>query len=226
MPVENTDATLAAVAQWQGRPLNFSTLAGQLGISCKSARNRILALADEGRILLLHPLPAGASLPAGRCRRSPKLYLGASIRHSGPPAAEAAELRFRTRMIGTLRRVELERHPHSTFWYFGGYGRNHVELIVQRRGGRIGFVFVEHNRLTRRYWSYCRRALAGGLIQGGFVLYPGSRIFFAASRLVAVPAGEFLRHYSRWMNACLHCSRDMLLSMVRRYNRANAGRVA
>jgi len=226
MPIENTDPILAVLSRWQGRPLNFSTLAGQLGISCRSARSRIRALADQGRILLLQPLPAGTGRLSGRAHKSPKLYLGASTRRSCLPPAEAAELRVRTRLIGTLRRLESVRYPHSTFWYHGGYGKNHVELIVQRSKRRIGFVFARDDHLSRWCWSYCRRVLAGGLIHGAFVLYPGRRAFFAAARLVAVPTAEFLQHYGSWMDANLHSCRDALVSMVRHYNRVNAGRIA
>jgi hypothetical protein len=125
-------------------------------------------------------------------------------------------------MIRTIRTLETARHKNSTFWYYGGYGKNHVELIVQTARKRIGFVFLEENRFNRWSWSYCRRVFRRGIIQGAFVLYPGRRIFFAADRMVVLPVAEFLEHYRRWMNACLGSSRTLLIQMVRTYNTANA----
>jgi hypothetical protein len=138
----------------------------------------------------------------------------------GRPAPK--EVRFLLRMVRTIRRLETARNPCSTFCYYGGYGKTHVELIVQTAVKRIGFVFLQDLHLSRWCWSYCRRVFRLGIIQGGFVLYPGRRIFFVADRLVAVPTDEFFRYYRRWMNACLGSSRKLLLRMVRAYNNAHA----
>lgn len=125
-------------------------------------------------------------------------------------------------MIRTVCSLETARNPRSTYWYYGGYGKTHVELIAQTALKRIGFVFLQDCRFNRWCWSYCKRIYLKGIIQGGFVLYPGRRIFFAAERLVALPSGEFFKHYRRWLNACLGSSRKLLLRMVRDYNSAHA----
>jgi hypothetical protein len=125
-------------------------------------------------------------------------------------------------MIRRVRDLEATRHRSSTFWYYGGYGKTHVELIVQTAVKRIGLVFLDQNRLSRWCWSYCKRVFNQGILQGAFVLYPGHRIFFAADRIVVLPAEEFCSRYRRWMNACLGSSRKLLLRMVRTYNTTHA----
>ena len=221
MTGESLRQTLRVVRAWEGIPLNYSTIGRQLDISRPSAKARVQQLVEARMAWLLHPLEAPGD---NKARKSPKLYLNTS---AGPPLPLSAapgqrETRFRSRMIRTVRSLESARHPSSTFWYYGGYGKTHVELIVQTVTKRIGFVFIEDNRLSRRFWSYCRRVLRRGIIQGAFVLYPGHRIFFAADRLVVLPAEEFCEHYRRWMDACLGSSRKPLLSMVRTYNTVHA----
>jgi hypothetical protein len=131
-------------------------------------------------------------------------------------------IRFRSRMIRTVCRLEGARRRSSTFWYYGGYGKNHVELIVQTAVKRVGFVFLEENRFNRWCWSYCKRIFRQGIIQGAFVLYPGHRIFFAADRILIIPREEFFKNYRRWMSACLGSSRKLLIRMVRSYNTDHA----
>jgi hypothetical protein len=233
--------TLAVIASWQGVPLNYSRIGAELNISCSSAKARLQCLVQARIAVLLPPLEG---VPAeNKTRKSPKLYLtkpalslvspkklpgqSALTRREGRPAATPGtagpeEVRFRGRMIRAVCRLETARNPRSTFWYYGGYGKTHVELIVQTAVKRIGFVFLQDLRLSRWCWSYCRRVFRQGIIQGAFVLYPGRRVFFAADRLVVVPADEFFRYYRRWMNACLGSSRKLLLRMARAYNSAHA----
>jgi len=213
---ESLRETLAVTATWQGVPLNFSTIGKQLNISCPAAKARVLNLVKADLAWLLNPLPAGID---SRARKSPKLYLTGSTRSPGPLAEE---LRFRKRMIKTVCAHEAARNPSSKFWYYGGYGKTHIELVVQTCSRRIGFVFLQEPHPNRRCWSYCKRVLAREIIQGGFVLYPGRRIFFAARRLVILPTGEFLKSYRLWMNACLGSSRKLLLRLVRGYNATHA----
>jgi hypothetical protein len=213
MKLEELAPTLSILAGWQGKPLNYSTVAKELGISHKAAKARILSMVEAGLIWLLYPLPAQARSKGSPLRKTPKLYL------RGPETG----LPFQSRMIRSVCALESARSPSSSFWYCGGYGKAQVELIVQTALKRIGFVFLQENRLSRWCWSYCKRVLRQDMIQGGFVLYPGRRIFFAAERLVALPAAEFFEHYRRWMNACLGASRKLLVRMVREYNSAHAG---
>lgn len=221
MTAESLRQTLRVVRAWEGMPLNYSTIGRQLDISRPSAKARVQQLVEARMAWLLHPLEAPGD---NKARKSPKLYLNtpAGALLSAEAARAQGKILFRSRMIRTVRTLESARHPSSTFWYCGGYGKTHVELIVQTATKRIGFVFIEDNRLSRRFWSYCRRVLGRGIIQAAFVLYPGHRIFFAADRLVVLPAEEFCEHYRRWMNACLGSSRKPLLSMVRTYNAAHA----
>ncbi len=216
MTGESLRRTLLVVAAWEGMPLNYSTIGKQLDITCPAAKARVQYLAEAHLVWLLHPLEASA---AGKSRKSPKLYLNGS---AGSLLPAGREKQFRSRMIRTVRNLEAARHASSRFWYYGGYGKTHVELIVQTALKRIGFVFLEENRLSRWCWSYCKRVFKQGVIQGAFVLYPGHRIFFAADRLVILPTEEFCKHYSRWMNACLGSSRKLLLRMVRTYNNTHA----
>jgi hypothetical protein len=205
--------TVAVAAVWEGRPLNYTRMSTQLCISGKAARARVRQLADAGGIWLLNPLAAStlpASCTGAKLRKTPKLYLRTARGGTGNP--------FRSRMIRKVCRLEIERRRCSTFWYYGGYGRTHVELIIQTARKRIGFVFLEKNRFNRRSWSYCRRIFRQGIIQGAFVLYPGHRIFFVADRIVVLPREEFFNFYRRWMNACLGSSRKLLLGLVRSYN--------
>ena len=229
--------TLSVAAAWEGVPLNFTTIGKQLNISAVAAKARVQQLADARVLRLLHPLEAGG---AGNSRKSPKLYINSS---AAPLLCEPARrgtlsgtlrralrdrpalsphMLSRSRMIRRICELEAARNRSSTFWYYGGYGKTHVELIVQTPLKRIGLVFLEENRFNRWSWSYCKRVFMRGIIQGAFVLYPGHRIFFAADRLVILPAEEFCGHYSRWMNACLGSSRKLLLRMVRSYNTAHA----
>jgi hypothetical protein len=217
--IEDLNSTWSILADWHGKPLNYSTLGKQLGVSYKSVQSRIRCLAENKLIWLLHPLPAEKAAYSHRGRKSPKLYLTASTQSPGTPAEE---VRFRSRMINTVRAHEAARNPSSTFWYYGGYGKTHVELIIQTAFKRIGFVFLQQPHPNRWCWSYCKRVLARDIIQGGFVLYPGRRIFFAERRLVILPSGEFLKSYRRWMNACLGSSRKYLLRLVREYNSMHA----
>jgi hypothetical protein len=216
MTGESLRQTLLVVAAWEGMPLNYSTIGKQLDITCPEAKARVQYLAEARLVWLLHPLEARA---AGKSRKSPKLYLNASAASLLPASREK---QFRSRMIRTVRNLEAVRHASSRFWYYGGYGKTHVELIAQTALKRIGFVFLEENRLSRWCWSYCKRVFKQGVIQGAFVLYPGHRIFFAADRLVVLPTEEFCQHYSRWMNTCLGSSRKLLLRMVRTYNNTHA----
>ncbi len=213
---ESLRETLAVVATWQGVPLNFSTIGKQLNISSPAAKARVSNLVEADLAWLLNPLPASID---SRARKSPKLYLTGSARC---PEPLAEELRFRSRMIRTICTHEAPRNPSSKFWYYGGYGKTHIELIIQTASKRIGFVFLQEPRPNRWCWSYCKRVLARDIVQGGFVLYPGRRIFFAARRLVILPSVEFLKSYRRWMNACLGSSRKLLLQLVREYNIVNA----
>ena len=219
--------TLAIIASWQGIPLNYSKIGDQLNISCASAKLRVQYLVQARMAWLLPPLEGVPETT--KTRKSPKLYLtqpAMSLVPAPKPAASRTpvpgEVRFRGRMARAVCRLETARNPRSTFWYYGGYGKTHVELIVQTAVKRIGFVFLQDLRLSRWCWSYCRRVFRQGIIQGGFVLYPGRRVFFVADRLVAVPADEFFRRYRRWMNACLGSSRKLLLAMARAYNSAHA----
>jgi hypothetical protein len=218
---ENLQRTLLAAAAWEGRPLNYFSIGKQLDISCTAAKARVHHLVEARAVWLLHPLEAG---PAGRSRKSPKLYLNPSARSLLPSSATPVQrdILFRSRMIRTVRNLEATRRPSSSFFYYGGYGKTHVELIVQAALKRIGFVFLSENHFNRRCWSYCKRVFKLGIIQGAFVLYPGHRIFFAADRLVVLPTVEFCKHYRRWMNACLGSSRNLLLRMVRAYNTTHA----
>jgi phage pi2 protein 07 len=222
MIAESSRQTLLVVSAWEGMPLNYSKIGKQLDISCPAAKARVQKLVEARFVRLLHPLETGA---AGKSRKSPKLYLNGSARSLLPTtvAHEGGEIRLRSRMIRTVCSLEAARNRSSTFWYYGGYGKTHVELIAQTALKRIGFVFLQENRFDRWCWSYCKRILRRGIIQGGFVLYPGHRIFFAADRLVVLPAEEFCDHYRRWMNACLGSSRKLLLRMVRTYNTSHAG---
>lgn len=213
---ESLRETLAVVAAWQGVPLNFSTIGKQLNISCPAAKARVLNLVEADLAWLLNPLPASID---SRARKSPKLYLTGSAQSTGPLAEE---VRFRKRMIKTVCAHEAARNPSSKFWYYGGYGKTHIELVVQTPSKRVGFVFLQEPHPNRWCWSYCKRGLARDVVQGGFVLYPGRRIFFAARRLVILPTGEFLKSYRRWMNACLGSSRKLLLRLVREYNSVHA----
>jgi len=216
---ESLRETLAVAATWQGVPLNFSTIGKQLSISCPAAKARLLNLVEADLAWLLHPLPAEVASSTHRARKSPKLYLTGSNQSPGPLAEE---VRFRSRMIKTVCAHEAARNPSSKFWYYGGYGKTHIELILQTASKRIGFVFLQEPHPNRWCWSYCKRVLARDIIQGGFVLYPGRRIFFAARRLVILPTGEFLKSYRRWMKACLGSSRKFLLRLVREYNSAHS----
>jgi hypothetical protein len=221
--MEDLGLTLSVLAEWQGAPLNYATLGKRLGISYKSIQKRICCLAEHSLILLLPPLQPAT-------RKAPKLYLteaAASLlsSSSGQPAASlpgAPEVGFRGRMIRAVCSLETERSRFSTFWYYGGYGKTHVELVVQTPLRRIGFVFLDETRLSRWCWSYCRGILKKGIIQGAFVLYHRPRIFFAADRMVVLPAIEFFESYRPWMNACLGSSRKLLLRLVRQYNTARA----
>jgi len=213
---ESLRETLAVVATWQGVPLNFSTIGKQLNISCPAAKARVLNVVEADIAWLLNPLPASID---SRARKSPKLYLTGSTQSPGPLAEE---VRFRSRMIKTVCAHEAARNPSSKFWYYGGYGKTHIELVVQTPSKRIGFVFLQEPHPNRWCWSYCKRVLARDVVQGGFVLYPGRRIFFAARRLVILPTGEFLKYYRQWMNACLGSSRKLLLRLVREYNSVHA----
>ena len=226
---ESLKQTLLVVSAWEGIPLNYSAIGKQLHISCPAAKARVQKLAEARVLRLLHPLQAGG---AGKSRKSPKLYINSSAASLICDKSRRGTLRvrpavsphmlFRSRMIRRICELEAARNRSSTFWYYGGYGKIHVELIVQTPLKRIGFVFLEENRFNRWSWSYCKRVFARGIIQGAFVLYPGHRIFFAADRFVILPAEEFCRHYSRWMNACLGSSRKLMLRMVRSYNTAHA----
>jgi hypothetical protein len=215
--------TLAVAAAWEGKPLNYARMSRQMRVSGKAARARVQQLADAGLIWLLNPLDA-SSLPApcagAKVRKSPKLYL----RRGGGGGEEGGGTGnpFRSRMVRTVCRLEIERRRSSTFWYYGGYGSTHVELIIQTARKRIGFVFLEENRFNRWSWSYCRRILRQGIIQGAFVLYPGHRVFFVAHRMVVLPREEIFRFYGRWINACLGSSRKLLLRLVRSYNTSHA----
>jgi hypothetical protein len=215
--------TLLVVAAWEGKALKYSTIGKQLDITCPAAKTRVQYLAQARLIRLLHALEH----PAGRAktRKSPKLYLTGAGRSLLPSTSRPARNRipFRSGMIRTVCSLEASRSRFSTFWYYGGYGKTHVELIVQTPCKRIGFVFLEENRLSRWDWSYCKRIFRRGLLHAAFVLYPGHRIFFAADRLVVLPAEEFFTHYRRWLNACLGSSRKLLLRMVRTYNTTHAG---
>ena len=221
MKIEDLNPTLSILADWHGKPLNYSTLGRQLGVSHKSAQCSIHWLAENKLIWLLSPLPAEVDTSSHRARKSPKLYLTGATRWAG---ALAEEVRFRSRMIKTICAHETARNPSSKYWYYGGYGKTHIELIVQTALGRIGFVFLQESGPNRWCWSYCKRVLARDIVQGGFVLYPGRRIFFAARRLLILPTGEFLNHYRRWMNACLGSSQKLLLRLVRKYNSRYAQR--
>ena len=225
--------TLSVAAAWEGMPLNYTMIGKQLNISAVVAKARVQQLAETRVLRLLYPLEVGA---AGKSRKSPKLYLNSSAASLLPAtttrgglrgglrdrSAAAGQILFRRRMIRKVCDLEAARNRSSTFWYYGGYGKTHVELIAQTALKRIGFVFLEENRFNRWCWSYCKRVFMRGIIQGAFVLYPGHRIFFAADRLVILPAEEFCRHYRRWMNACLGSSRKLLLRMVRSYNASHA----
>jgi hypothetical protein len=219
--------TLLVVSTREGMPLNYSALGEQLAITCPAAKARVQKLVEARIVWLLYPLeaPTNVSPAGGKSRKSPKLYLRESARQlmRSPGTSPDPEILFRSRMIRKVCSLEAARSSSSTFWYHGGYGRTHVELIVQAAGKRIGFVFLRENRFNRWCWSYCKRIFTRGIIHGAFVLYPGHRIFFAADRLVAVPAGEFFSNYRPWMNACLGPSRELLLRMVRAYNGAHAG---
>ena len=221
--------TLLVVSTWEGMPLNYSAIGKQLAITCPAAKARVQKLVEARVAWLLYPLEVPSEVTPASCksRKSAKLYLSESarklVRTPGTPAD--SEIVLRSCMIRRVCSLESARSRSSTFWYYGGYGRTHVELIIQTTVKRIGFVFLQENRFNRWCWSYCKRVISRGVIQGAFVLYPGHRIFFAADRLVAVPGEEFFKNYRRWMNACLGASRKLLLRMVRSYNSAQAGRL-
>ncbi len=219
MKIEDLNPTLSILADWHGKPLNYSILGKELGVSSKSAQIRIRCLVENKLIWLLHPLPTELITSSHRVRKSPKLYLTGSTQS---PGYLAEEVQFRSRMIKTVCSHEAARNPSSKFWYYGGYGKTHIELVVQTPSKRIGFVFLRESHPNRWCWSYCKRVLARNIVQGGFVLYSGRRIFFVARRLVILPTREFLHHYRRWMNACLGSSRKLLLRLVREYNRVHA----
>jgi hypothetical protein len=225
VPVNRDDLrrTLNVVAAWQGKPLSFATIGKQLNISRPAAKAKVADLVRAGLAWLLPALQLAA-------RKAPKLYLteaAASLLSSLPgqasaPLPGAAEAGFRGRMIRRVCSLETERSRSSSFWYYGGYGKTHVELVVQTPLRRIGFVFLEETRLSRRCWSYCKGALNKGILQRAFVLYHRPRIFFTADRMVVLPAIEFFHRYRPWMNACLGSSRKLLLRLVREYNTARA----
>ena len=228
MKVNDLAETLAVAAAWEGMSLNYSAIGKQLNISAVAAKTRVQQLVETRMIWLLRPLettPAGSPSSRTKMLKSPKLYLREPSRRlvGNPGTAADPEVLFRSCMIRRVCGLESARSRSSTFWYYGRYGRTHVELIAQTAVKRIGFVFLQDNRFNRWCWSYCKRIFTQGILQGAFVLYPGHRIFFAADRLVAVPAEEFFRNYRPWMNACLGASRKLLLRMVRSYNSAHAG---
>jgi len=222
MTGESLRQTLLVLAAWEGMPLNYSTIGKQLNISCPAVKARVQYLVEARAAWLLYPLEVPSA--GTKTRKSPKLYLNGSAGSllPGTGTQGQGESRFRSRMIRTVRSLEASRNASSRFWYYGGYGKTHVELIAQTALKRIGFVFLSENRYNRWCWSYCKRVFKQGIIQGAFVLYPGHRIFFAADRLVVIPGEEFFKNYRRWMNACLGSSRKLLLRMVRTYNTTHA----
>ena len=228
MSMNTVREILSVVSAWQGMPLNYATIGKQLNITDVVAKNRIEQLAEARIILLLRrlkPAQAPEGLSRAKVRESPKVYLAESARTilSTGAIPTDPEIRFRSRMIRTVCALESARRPSSTFRYYGGCGKNHLELIVQTAVKRIGFVFLEENRFNRWSWSYCKRIFRRSIIQGAFVLYPGHRIFFAAERMVVLPTEELCSHYRAWMNTCLGSSRKLLLAKVRAYNATHAG---
>jgi len=230
--VEELQPTIAVLSAWQGKPLNYATLGRELCISASAAKKRVSSLAEAEIIRLLDPLP---SERRHTCK-SPKLYFVPATDSPQPPGrppelavcamravrAARAALPFQARMIAAICRMERDLRPDSRFFYHGGYGKRHVELIVEAGAKRIGFIFVPQSPNSRRCWSHLKRAQAQDIIQAGFVLYPGRRIFFASSRLTIVPAAEFLAHYDRWIDACLRSRSTCLQRLARRYNTAQA----
>ncbi len=205
MRSDHIETTLAALAEWHGRPLSVAAVGKRLAVSGRVVRSRIAELEEAGLLWLLPPLPAAGAL---RARKTPKLYLNAL---SGSPAAESNLLR-------AVCRKESSRNPPGSTWYFGGYGVGQVELVVQRGKRRIGFTFLQEKLPGRRCFGYLKRVLSNDIIQAAFALYPGRWSFFAAPRLVVLPASELLDRYSRWTSACLQRSPQALHRLVRRYN--------
>ncbi len=205
MRIEQVETTLAVLAEWHGRPLSFAAIGKRLAVSGQAVRSRIVELEESGLVWLLPPLPAAGPL---RARKTPKLYVSTL---SGSPAAVS-------NLIGAVCKKESSGNPSGSAWYFGGYGTGQVELVVQRGESRIGFTFLQEKLPGRRCFGYLKRVLANDIIQAAFALYPGRWSFFAAPRLVVLPAKELLDHYSRWTSACLRRSPQALHRLVRKYN--------
>jgi hypothetical protein len=219
IPLRELASTLRAVGALNGRPLNYSGLGRLLGVSSYKAHQRVLALERQGVLRLL---------PAFSCLCHPKLANNKRVCHrailylrdaSGcapflhkPDVTVRScvqqELQFRTSMIEQIIQREQARQPWSRFWYFGTTSSLYVPLLIATPAGRVGFQFSADSFPRRRRFSGLARAWRWNVIRRGFLLYPGSRAFFAARGVLAVPAHDFLGVYREWMEAAERTSSE------------------
>lgn len=92
------------------------------------------------------------------------------------------------------------RSRQYQFYFYGRVDGPHIDLIMERKGLRIGFLFRFKDVMLPRDWSKLKADRRRGLITRGLIIYTGSSCFFATRDVLAVSSLTFLEKFDLWID--------------------------
>jgi hypothetical protein len=169
------DTSRAVLASWDGKVLNTAAISRELGVCRRSCVAVLRTLERQGRLSLL-PFhgSGGKSL----------LYMRES---------------FRGLCVAAIIKRMREIAPESRFsWWKTGRVRR-IDLVAATAREQIGFEFTTAPVVNNRDWWPLRIAYRRGLIDRGFVLYPGDRAFVVGAVALGLPLDAFFDEMDAWI---------------------------
>jgi hypothetical protein len=189
------EALIRELAAVHGTAINYASIARGLGLS----RYRLLQLVERlERVGAVRLLPSSGAQRGKRAVQGPVIYLRQPC-PLVPALVLPPQLVFRSAMIEHLLPRERARCPESKAGHGCTRAAAHAALVLRTPRANVGFQFPEERFPGKRRWTGLKKCVRAKTLDFGFVLYPGDRVFFAARKVIAVPAGDFLEGYSAWM---------------------------
>jgi predicted AAA+ superfamily ATPase len=193
---------LGMLAHVHGGLLSASELGRSLGINYHTVGNYLNLL--EGHFLIRRLAPWSANL-GKRLVKTPKVY----VRDSGllhyllgirndrdlleSPRRGASWEGCLVEQVIALERL---RHVGSQFWFYRTHAGAEIDLLIERRGRRIGFEFKCASSVSRSDAAGLKAGLNDGVITEGMVVYFGMHRYPLDNRIEAVPAETLLMESS------------------------------
>lgn len=195
---------MTMLAHSHGGILNYSSLGRSLGYSYHTVQSLMDLL--EGYFLIRRLAPYHVNL-GKRLVKAPKSY----IRDSGVlhyllgirdldalVTSPARGNSFEGFMIEQIVALENLYRSGSGFYFFRTHAGAEIDLLIDRGQTRIGFEFKAGVATTPEDWRHLQAGVADKVIDGGILVYNGTRTFAVSEQIRVVPAVEILTTPGKW----------------------------